>query len=356
MSDDHLELPDEDNPMPESHPFSGYLRQFFRGPGRSRALTREEAYEAFSMVLRDEVEPIQLGAYLLMLRYRGETPDELAGMIEAVREMARLEPDDSDVPEACHPMLDWPSYASGRTRGLPWFVLSATLLAQNKVPVLMHGYNSHLTNGVSTEAAFKAMRLPIAMSAEEARSDIFAHGIAYLPLRHIHPKLQELIGLRPLLGLRSPVNTLLRLLNPLQARAAFLGVFHPAFLDVHRETGKLLSLPRIGVIKGGGGEAERTPYKHVDLRMLNNGELSDLRWPSLLSRPGGDEDGASASAFPAKLEHFLAVWRGEVEDVEAIAKIKGSAAMAAFLAGKADYIDEAEQLVEGWWDNRKIVV
>jgi anthranilate phosphoribosyltransferase len=186
------------------------------------------------------------------------------------------------------------------------------------------------------------------MSAEEARSDIASKGFAYLPLRHMYPKLQELIGLRALLGLRSPVNTLLRLLNPLQARAAFLGVFHPAFLDVHRETGKLLDLPRIGVIKGGGGEAERTPYKHVDLRMLDNGELSDIRWPALLSKTEKEAEEKS----PVSLKHFMGVWRGEVEDAPAEAKIKGSAAMAAFLAGKADYMDEAESLVQGWWDNR----
>lgn len=353
MTDEHLEQLEEENHLPEAHPFSGYLRTFFRGPGRSRSLTREEAYDAFSMILRDEVEPIQLGAFLLMLRYRAETPEELAGMIEAVRKAARLDPDEgSDENAHGQPMLDWPSYAAGRTRGLPWFVLSAHLLSQNGVPVLMHGYNSHLVNGVGTEAAIKALKLPIAMSAEEARSDIAAKGFAYLPLRHMHPKLQELIGLRSLLGLRSPVNTLLRLLNPLQARAAFLGVFHPAFLDVHRETGKLLALPRIGVIKGGGGEAERTPFKHVDLRMLDNGELCDVRWPAMLSKSEKELDDQS----PVTLKHFLAVWRGDVEDQPAEARIKGSAAMGAFLAGKADYMDEAENLAQEWWDNRDRVV
>jgi anthranilate phosphoribosyltransferase len=270
-------------------------------------------------------------------------------MIEAVRKAARLDPDDGqDADPAGQPMLDWPSYAAGRTRGLPWFVLSALLLSQNGVPVLMRGYNSHLVNGFGTEAAIKALKLPIAMSAEEARSDIASKGFAYLPLRHMHPKLQELIGLRSLLGLRSPVNTLLRLLNPLHARAAFLGVFHPAFLDVHRETGKLLELPRIGVIKGGGGEAERTPFKHVDLRMLDNGELCDVRWPALLSKTEKEVDEQSL----VTLKHFLAVWRGDVEDAAAEARIKGSAAMGVFLAGKADFIDEAETLIQQWWDNR----
>ncbi|MCC9622769.1 glycosyl transferase family protein [Thalassospira sp. MA62] len=349
MTDEHLVPLEDEQHLPESHPFSGYLRTFYRGPGRSRSLTREEAFEAFSMILRDEVEPIQLGAFLLMLRYRAETPEELAGMIQAVRKAARLEPDEGmDAEVEGRPMLDWPSYAAGRTRGLPWFVYSAHMLSQNGVPVLMHGYNSHLVNGIGTEAAIKALKLPIAMSAEEARSDIATKGFAYLPLRHMHPKLQELIGLRPLLGLRSPVNTLLRLLNPLQARAAFLGVFHPAFLDVHCETGKILELPRIGVIKGGGGEAERTPFKHVDLRMLDNSELSDVRWPALLPKM----EKATEETMPVNLEHFLGVWRGDVQDIAAESRIKGSAAMGVYLSGKADYLDEAENLVEDWWNDR----
>lgn len=55
---------------------------------------------------------------------------------------------------------------------------------------------------------------------------------------------------------------------------------------------------------------------------------------------------------PVTLKHFLAVWRGDVEDQPAEARIKGSAAMGAFLAGKADYMDEAENLAQEWWDNR----
>ena len=46
---------EEENILPEAHPFSGYLRTFFRGPGRSRSLTREEAFDAFSMILRDSL-------------------------------------------------------------------------------------------------------------------------------------------------------------------------------------------------------------------------------------------------------------------------------------------------------------
>ena len=67
--------------------FAPYVTILGRGPGRSRALTREEARDAFAMVLADSVHPAQLGAFLMLLRYRGEDPDEIA------RQAVRLAPD-----------------------------------------------------------------------------------------------------------------------------------------------------------------------------------------------------------------------------------------------------------------------
>src|ERR687893_915108 len=69
----------------EEHPFAAYVRTLGRGPGRSRALTREEAREALRMVLRGEADPHQVGAFLMLLRYRGEDPAEVAGLVEAAR-------------------------------------------------------------------------------------------------------------------------------------------------------------------------------------------------------------------------------------------------------------------------------
>ena len=61
------------------HPFAAYIRTLGRGPGRSRALTREEARAALAVVLRGEAAPEQVGAFLMLLRYRGEAADETRG-------------------------------------------------------------------------------------------------------------------------------------------------------------------------------------------------------------------------------------------------------------------------------------
>src|SRR5215213_10397974 len=151
----------------EEHPFAGYVRTLGRGPGRSRALTREEARGALRMVLRGETDPHQVGAFLMLLRYRGEDPEEVAGLVEAAREAAGAGP----VPAGTVPVdLDWPSYGAGRTRGAPWFLLAALALAQGgRYRVLMHGSNE-FSRGTSVPGAMAALGLrPAADRADALR-------------------------------------------------------------------------------------------------------------------------------------------------------------------------------------------
>ncbi len=93
--------------MVQEHPFAQYVRILARGPGRSRALTFDEARDAMRMIAAGEAEPIQLGAMLMLMRYRQESPEELAGFVAALRETF---PPSS----ATQVDLDWPSYAAGR--------------------------------------------------------------------------------------------------------------------------------------------------------------------------------------------------------------------------------------------------
>src|SRR5260221_221221 len=78
----------------EEHPFAAFVRTLGRGPGRSRALTRDEARAALRMVFAGEADPHQIGAFLMLLRYRGEDADEVAGLVEAARETMLGVPDD----------------------------------------------------------------------------------------------------------------------------------------------------------------------------------------------------------------------------------------------------------------------
>ena len=90
--------------MADAHTrFAGFVATLGRGPGRSRALTRAEAREAMGMVLAGQADAHQVGAFLMLLRYRGEDPEEIAGLVEAARDGAGL-----PFP-GLRADLDWPS-------------------------------------------------------------------------------------------------------------------------------------------------------------------------------------------------------------------------------------------------------
>src|SRR5690606_8909323 len=112
---------------PDAEPkrrLAGYIATIGAGAGRSRPLSEDEAADAFRIVLDGEADPIQIGALLVALQYRGVTPNELAGMVRAAR--ARCMPLDRE-PAAD---LDWPAYLSPRSTRPPWFLLSARLVAR----------------------------------------------------------------------------------------------------------------------------------------------------------------------------------------------------------------------------------
>gem|GEM_PF-4474068 len=99
---------------PAEHPFAQFVRILGKGKRGARNMTREEAREAMGMVLDEKVEDTQLGAFLMLLRHKEESPEELAGFTEAVRERLTAPPLAVDI--------DWPTYA-GKKR--PFAVVSA---------------------------------------------------------------------------------------------------------------------------------------------------------------------------------------------------------------------------------------
>ena len=321
----------------EAHPFAAYLRTVGRGSNVGRPLDEAEAEAAFGMVLNGELEPIQLGAFLLVLRYRTEAPSELAGFVRAARRSFLA----NDLPAAD---LDWPSYAD-RHKQLPYFVLAAKLLAGAGVRILMHGIKGE--GPATTRAAAAALGIPEVSSLDEADTVLGRQNIAYLPLESFCPKLAELFNLRPTLGLRTPVNSLARELNPARARAQMQGVFHPTYLPLHARTALLLEQPHAAIFKGGGGEAQRNPDKPCRTVTIENGQQRELEWPALLegeSYPWRNE--------PLDVNRLAALWAGNWGDEAPIQAVIGTAAMALFTLGRASDQDEAEAMAADLWENR----
>ncbi|MGZ8227048.1 MAG: glycosyl transferase family protein [Methylococcaceae bacterium] len=320
------------------HPFAEIVRILGKGKKGSRPLTQDEAYRAMQMILADEVLPVQLGAFLMLMRVKEETPEELAGFVMAARKSFHLDADHGLVD------LDWSSYA-GKRRHLPWFLLSALLLAENGVTVFMHGSSGHSAGRLYTENMLGFLGLSVSNSIEQSRQQLKQHHFSYLSLEHFCPKLREIIELRPILGLRSPVHTLVRLLNPFNADYSIQGIFHPGYRPVHQQAAALLQQPHMAVLKGEGGETERNPDMECLVQSVHNGELVDENWPALFPR---------RHVKPEELDpkQLALMWQGRSEDEFAEASIIGTAAIALKLLGKSDSQQGAHQLAADFWKNR----
>ncbi len=251
------------------HPFAIYVRILGKGKTGSRSFNRKEAADAFGMILRDEVDPLQLGAFLMLLRVKEETGEELAGFVDACR-TAMIQP----LPRLSAD-LDWSSYA-GKKHQHPWYLLSMLLLSQAGYTVFVHGGDGHTVGRLYTEQAMHELGLPVAADWQEVLAQLEQQNLSYLPLRAFCPKLHDLIQLRPLLGLRSPVNTLVRMLNPLRATASIQSVFHPAYAALHQQADIALGQPHSLVFKGDSGEIEVKPQADTKLQILQGNVCSEL--------------------------------------------------------------------------------
>ncbi|ABI57011.1 glycosyl transferase family protein [Alkalilimnicola ehrlichii MLHE-1] len=326
--------------LPPEHPFATVIRTLGKGPQSSRSLSQEEAEAAMGAILDDAVQPMQLGAFLMLLRVKGETGEEMAGFARAAR--ARLQRPHQ--PLAVD--LDWPSYA-GKKRRLPWYLLAAKLLSQQGYRILMHGSSVHTPGRLYAETVLDLLDLPRCNSWEEAGRALDQHHFAYLPLEVLSPRMEALINLRPVLGLRSPIHTLARLLNPANAPASLHGIFHPGYLQVHLAAAETLGEQML-VVKGDGGEAEFMPDTVCKLR------TSGLPLPSEITLgPWMERQGRKGLVMP-EAEQLMRVWEGDLEDRYAESAVIGTTGLALLAMNQHDKpqaaFDEAARL----WARRPV--
>lgn len=318
---------------PAEHPFAQFVRILGKGKRGARGLTREEAREAMGMLLDGKVEDTQLGAFLMLLRHKEESAEELAGFTEAIR--PRL------AAPAIQVDLDWPSYA-GKKRHLPWYLLAAKALAASGVRIFMHGGGAHTAGRLYTEQLLEQLEIVHCHDWRSVQTALDQHQLAYSYLGDWMPALQRMIDLRNTLGLRSPIHSLARVINPLGARCGLQSIFHPGYQAVHREASRLLG-DEVIVIKGEGGEIEVNPDAACHLYGTRNCEDWDEEWPAL---------SAQRHVKPERLDPTVlgAFWRGEQDD--AYGRLAVIATMATALRGLGLARDDAFAQAQQRWDAR----
>ncbi len=318
------------------HPFAQFVRILGKGKSGARSLTYDEAYQAFEMILKDEVLDVQLGAFLMLLRVKEESVDELVGFVQATRDQLKFKALDVD--------LDWSSYA-GKRKHYPWFLLSALTLAKHGYKVVMHGASGHTVNRLYTEQALQYLGYSICQSDKDVETQLAQCHFAYLPLHVISPILSDLIALRNIMGLRSPIHTLARLINPFNAKATMQAIFHPAYRSSHQQAAFKLGFSNSAVIKGEGGEFERNPDAKTLICGIKDGQMYEYELPKLT-------DNRSPTEEVLNLEVFKAVWEGQANHEYGEIAITETMGIALYTMGISEDYPTAMQKARELWQTR----
>ncbi|HWH83503.1 MAG TPA: DNA-binding protein YbiB [Burkholderiaceae bacterium] len=252
---------------------ANYIKEIGRGKDGARALTEPQAFDLMSQVLDGQVSDLEIGAFALAMRIKGETPDELAGFLRAAQQRCITVP-------ITRPTVVLPSYNGARK--LPNLTpLLALLLAQEGVPVLVHGPMLD-ANRITSAQIFHDLGLPFARDAEEV-----AHGWArrepvFIATEHLCPSLARLLEVRRVVGLRNSGHTVAKVLAPFGGAASLRVVNH-----THPEYSTLLSefLTRSGadamLLRGTEGEPVADPRRAPRFDVFIAGRLRpDLSRPA----------------------------------------------------------------------------
>ena len=196
---------------------ANYIKEIGRGKEGARSLTEAQAHDLMCQVLDGTVTDLEIGAFALAMRIKGESVQELAGFLAAVHERC--------IPiHTTRPTVVLPSYNGARK--LPNLTpLLALLLAQEGVQVLVHG--PLLDAGrVSTAEIFRDLGLPFASNADEIDNAWARREPVFIATDDLCPPLARLLEVRRVVGLRNSGHTVAKLLQPCAGSAALRVVNH----------------------------------------------------------------------------------------------------------------------------------
>ena len=221
---------------------AAHIKVIGRGKEGARPLSREQAHELLSQVLDGQVTDLEIGAFCLAMRIKGETPEELIGFLQATTERCiDLRPALAAAP---HGVVLLPSYNGSRK--LPNLTpLLAWALARRGVAVLVHGPATDPTR-VTSSQVFAAGGWPQVKNATQLGACWQAGQPAFIDIADLCPTMDRLLAVRWTVGLRNPGHTIVKLLDPFaQAGAEGAAVQHTPRLRVinhtHPEYGESLA-------------------------------------------------------------------------------------------------------------------
>jgi anthranilate phosphoribosyltransferase len=216
------------------------------------SLTQQEARDVMGEIMRGAATPAQIGGFLVALRGKGETADEIAGCAEAMRDhVLSVRPRRDD-------LVDTAGTGGDGAQTINISTAAALVAAAAGAAVAKHG-NRAVSSACGSADVLESLGFTLEQEPEHIAKSIDELGFGFLFAPSHHPAMRHAAPVRKELATRTVFNVLGPLTNPAGARAQVVGVYAPHLVRTIADVLARLGARRAYVVHGGGGIDELSP-------------------------------------------------------------------------------------------------
>ncbi|HET7578550.1 MAG TPA: anthranilate phosphoribosyltransferase [Bacillales bacterium] len=242
--------------------FKEFLKKIIDG----QTLTETEAKQAMDIIMNGEATSSQIASLLTVLRFRGETIEEMTGFVRSMREHVLRVDHDMEVMDTCGTGGDGSSTFNISTA-------AAIVLSSLGVKVAKHGNRAASSKSGSADV-LEYLGIPIQSSVETSLDALRNKNMCFLYAQAHHVSMKHAAPTRKEVGFRTIFNLLGPLTNPANSQRQLIGVFDTAYAEKMAETLKNLGTKRALIVTGGDGIDECSITTHTDIVTLDHGAIT----------------------------------------------------------------------------------
>lgn len=246
------------------------LQQAIRAMTEQRDLTETEMTDVMQLIMTGEATPAQIGGFLIGLRMKGETVDEIAAAAKVMRFLAeKIDIKSSHLVDTCGTGGDGANTFNIST-------CSAMVTAAAGAKVAKHG-NRSISSKSGSADVLEAAGVNLDLNAEQVKNCIDNVGVGFMFAPRHHGAMKHAIGPRREMGVRTIFNVLGPLTNPAGAPNQVIGVFDAGWLEPLAEVLKKLGSRHVMIVHADDGLDEISVGSDTEVSELKNGEIRSYR-------------------------------------------------------------------------------
>lgn len=297
------------------------IREAIQKLAARQGLTKQEAYDTMNEIMSGDASEAQIAAFLMGLRFKGETIPEIAGCAQSMREKA--------IPiKSKHPRIIDTCGTGGDSSGTFNISTCAAIIASAAGAIVAKHGNRAVSSQSGSADVLRALGVNIDLSPERVSQVLDEVGITFLFAPQLHGAMKYAAPVRKDMGIRTIFNILGPLTNPAGAHRQLLGVYTPSLTELMAGVLCELGSEFAFVVHGEGGFDELSTLGWSRISELKNGEVStyELRAESLgLIRPS--LDGLRGGDPQANAQIILQVLEGHKGAARDISLLNAAAAI-----------------------------